>query len=106
MKTPKLIKHAAVAAVILCSFAGRVFADPHFESPYTMGVRTISYSSNSKNFYFWLDDPPPETDCEIRDKFGISVDPKNDELIAQVKMAFFSGKQVKVSWTTREGVRW
>ena len=101
MKTTKFMKQAAVAALILLGFSARAYAGSPPTSPHAMGVTTVSYSSESENFYFWLDGPNPDksqTNCSNPEKFGVPVEPENEELIAQVKMAFLSGKQVKVSW--------
>jgi len=72
-------------------------------SEYATGVTEISYSSNSENFYFWLDEfdwTDTGSICIVHEKFGVRVEPTNAPLIDQVKMAFLSGKQIKVTWNT------
>lgn len=101
MNATQWMKKVALAAVILFTLSAPVQAATVHETPSATGVTTISYSSSSSNFYFWLDGIQPSglsTNCLNTTKFGIPVKKSTDELIAQVKMAFLSGKQVKVSW--------
>ena len=64
-------------------------------------VETVAYSSASGNFYFWLDGfevSSSDSTCDNGTKFGVSSNDQNDELIAQVKMAFLSGRKINVYW--------
>ena len=73
------------------------------ELAHATGVTTISYSAVSGNFYFWLDEftlGAGDSSCATSAKFGIPVNATSTPLIDQVKMAFLSGKQVKVTWNT------
>ena len=77
---------------------------PPETTPHATGVERVAYSSASEIFYFWLDGitvDPGQSDCEDPDRldrFAIRDEPQNEELIAQIKMAFLSGKQLNATW--------
>ena len=93
----------ALAFVLAQIFSVSVNAE---NNPTAKQVSTIAYSADTEVFYFWLDGytiTSSVSDCSDITKFGIVTTSTADaQLVAVIKMAFLSGKSVKVYWNKQD----